>query len=288
MRKAFCTLLLLGAAGCAIPMAAHDRARLDMNQSYICMGPNGELAQETYADEVASLSPMRCPAPARYIRLPWCVANDMAPPDTAAMWRDRLRDARDNSLHGDGFEGRTYCAAVKGGPPLPPPVPTTAAVQPRLRAQVPIVGFNKEAIRSEVEKDVGDVLGGEAVQLAKTASSSIMVTLHQGLPRPIQRANGSWTYEGPSAAVAIRTAQGWMAWRKEGHLPLSVAASEEIDRILADPEFRREPAYVEPTCTDAGAQRLVLRHLGRESVRQQSCGGSGLTYRLFRLVLDTP
>ena len=87
------------------------------------------------------------------------------------------------------------------------------------------------------------------------------------------------------ANALVRTGGGWSGWKSGAPNPLGAAAAVEIERILADPAFWREEDFVRPTCTDAGARRLFVRRGAHQTVRQQSCGGVGLTGRLFDLVL---
>ena len=148
-----------------------------------------------------------------------------------------------------------------------------------------MAGFNAAAVREIVRGHVRARFGAAALADMDAAPAALMATFHQGLPRPIQCPDGSWTYEGPSVGAARRLDSGWIAWRHGGWRELPAATSGEIDRLLADPALWREPDYDPPSCTDVGAQRLVIRHGGRETVRQQGCGGSGLTDRLSELVL---
>lgn len=152
----------------------------------------------------------------------------------------------------------------------------------------PMASFDGAAVRAEVEADVAARLGAEAVRLAAAAPSSILVTHHQGLPRPVRNADGSWGYEPPGANAMIRTTAGWRGWAGTESRAVSPAKAAEIERIFAEASFWAEPEVVPPTCTDAGARRMVLRHAGRVTVRQQSCGGVGLTGRLWELVYSGP
>ena len=150
-------------------------------------------------------------------------------------------------------------------------------------------GFLADNVRVEVERDVGRRLGADAVRRLAAAGSSIMVTHHEGLPRPpVRQPDGSWAFEGPGANAVVRGERGWTGWAARETRPVLAARAAEIDGILADPAFWREPDHVAPTCTDAGARRLVVRHTGRIAVRQQSCGGVGLTGRLWELVFGGP
>jgi hypothetical protein len=171
--------------------------------------------------------------------------------------------------------------AERAGPPVPP-----------LRLPPPIEpgigGFSADHVREWTERYVEYRLGREALQLARSAPTSIMATHHQGLPRPVQNADGSWGYEPPGANAMVRGSAGWTGWAGADRRAVSPAKAAEIDRILADRAFWSEADYVPPTCTDAGARRMVIRHSGRVTVRQQSCGGVGLTNRLWELVYGGP
>lgn len=174
------------------------------------------------------------------------------------------------------------CTAV-GDSAAPP-----QTVQPPPALDLPMAGFNAAAVGEAVEADASARLGAEAVRLAAAAPASILVTHHQGLPRPVQNADGSWGYEPPGANAMIRGSAGWTGWVGSERRAVSAGKAAEIDRILTDPVFWAEQAYLPPTCTDAGARRLVVRHAGRLTVRQQACGGAGLTGRLWELVYSGP
>jgi hypothetical protein len=152
----------------------------------------------------------------------------------------------------------------------------------------PFSGFNAAAIRDGVERLVAWRLGADALRLAQAAPSSILVTHHQGLPRPVRNPDGSWGYDAPGVNALVRGPGGWTGWTGRNRLPVSTAKAAEIDRILADAAFWAEPDHVPPTCTDAGARRMVVRHADRTVVRQQGCGGQGLTNRLWELVYGGP
>jgi len=211
-----------------------------------------------------------------------------------AGWQSRCRGMKNGPL------ALLLAAAACTAPPpadVPPsPEPTEpprgagTADEPRvpLPPEPPISGFSAAHVREWVARHVAARIGAEAVTLAEAAATSIMVTHHQGLPRPVRNADGSWGYEPPGANAMVRTADGWTGWSGRERRPVSGARAAEIDRILADPAFWAEPDHVPPTCTDAGARRLVVRHAGRAAVRQQSCGGVGLTGRLWELVYGGP
>jgi hypothetical protein len=156
------------------------------------------------------------------------------------------------------------------------------------RPDTPIAGFDARRVREEVAGHVAARLGGDAARLAAAAATSVMATHHQGFPRPIQYADGTFGYEAPGANAVVKGTAGWAGWSASAERPVAAARGTEIDRILADPAFWAEPDHVPPTCTDAGARRLVVRHAGRIAVRQQSCGGEGLTGRLWELAFGAP
>lgn len=195
--------------------------------------------------------------------------------------------------------GMASCAAPPAAAPEAQPEPLPWPGEPPNRQyeqpkgggpvhDPPLAGFDAAEVRRSVETHVAARLGAEAVRLAGASSSSVMVTHHQGLPRPVQNADGSWGYEPPGANALVRGAAGWSGWAGTAQRPVAAARAAEIDRILADPAFWAEPAYIRPTCTDAGARRMVVRHAGRIAVRQQGCGGEGLTNRLWELVYGGP
>jgi hypothetical protein len=128
-------------------------------------------------------------------------------------------------------------------------------------------------------------LGNEAADEVLAAEVSLVATYHSGLPKPVQRPDGSWGYEGPFANAAIRTREGWIGWKAGTRRPLPGAAAAQIQAILRDPAFWNEREGARPTCTDGGARWLAVRFGSRATERQQTCAGTGLTGRLFDLVL---
>ncbi|HEY0012754.1 MAG TPA: hypothetical protein VGB79_07865 [Allosphingosinicella sp.] len=175
----------------------------------------------------------------------------------------------------------TACAPVAGIEATPPPAAARDAAEP-------VPGFDPQQVRQEVEQHVAARLGPEAARLAAAASASLMATHHQGFPRPIPNAHGSVSFEGPGANAMVRGTGGWAGWSGTAQRPVASARTAEIDRILSEPAFWAEPDYAAPGCTDAGARRLVVRLAARTAVRQQSCGGTGLTGRLWELVFAGP
>jgi len=77
------------------------------------MAPDGREARELFG----SSGSVTCPAPARFIKQPFCEAAPSPPSDMRAFYRARAIAARDGSLEGDSFEGQPYCVFRKMGPP---------------------------------------------------------------------------------------------------------------------------------------------------------------------------
>jgi len=183
-------------------------------------------------------------------------------------------------------------APVRAGASRNPPPAERVEPAGTRRAPPPlepgIAGFSADHVREWTARHVEYRLGPEALRLASSAATSVMVTHHQGLPRPVQNPDGSWGYEPPGANAMVRGPAGWTGWAGEESRAVAPARAAEIDRILADPAFWAEPDFVPPTCTDAGARRLIVRHRGRTAARQQGCGGTGLTGRLWELVYGGP
>ena len=182
-------------------------------------------------------------------------------------------------------------AAPEATPPVEEPAHKPAAERTTgfdPGREPPIAGFNADHVREWVRRHVAARLGPDAVRIAEAAEASVMATFIQGLPRPIQNADGSWGYEPPATNALVRERGGWLGWTGRERTTVSAAKAAEIERILADPAFWRERDYVAPSCTDAGAMRLVVRYRGRSVARQQSCSPVGLTGRLWRLVLEGP
>jgi hypothetical protein len=102
-------------AGCAAaqPTSLHSSTDLQPGMAYICLAPDGTLARETFEPSGS----VTCPAPARYVSQPYCKEVPAPPRDILAYERARGIAARDGTLIGDLFEGQSFCAVPKRGPP---------------------------------------------------------------------------------------------------------------------------------------------------------------------------
>lgn len=254
----------------------------------MCMAADGQwTAETTVVDPATGEGRTYCPAPARYVLLPLCAPGERRPEERPELFRARLEAARDNSLHRDSFEGQSFCHPVLSGPPLPPPLPPQPLQEPRAEPRPPGIVFDEAEVRTYVEQQVARKLGGKALAEAQAAPSSVMAVIQQSMPRPIQRPDGSWTYEGPWVNSVARTAQGWTGWKSGQSQPLPPSLGAELDRMLADPALWREPAYASGEgCLDGNAYSLVIRHSGRTKVARQICMPRGVTGRLAGTVIN--
>jgi hypothetical protein len=90
----------------SIHSMAYDFGPTEM---FICMGPDG--GQLGWDDTRAATGQrmIGCPAPARIVLVPACAPGQSAPQESAALRFARVKDAFDNSLYGDNFEGKPHC-----------------------------------------------------------------------------------------------------------------------------------------------------------------------------------
>ena len=76
-----------------------------------CMLPDGELTAWSSGQGAADPHPYgACAAPARFVIVPVCAPGQLPPDEAPAAFAARARLSRDNSLVGDSFEGRPFCA----------------------------------------------------------------------------------------------------------------------------------------------------------------------------------
>jgi len=168
--------------------------------------------------------------------------------------------------------------------PLPPPPPGPSVSDATLP---PLPSRALTPFAEEVASDLRTRLGSKVVDEVLSATSFVMVTFQQALPRPVQKPNGSWSFDGPAGNALMRTRDGWVGWRDGQKQAIAPAISSEIDAILRDNAFWGERDYNgPPRCMDGGARRTVVRLGSRSADRQQSCEGEGLTERLFGLVFQ--
>ena len=94
---------------------------------YWCLTPAGETTGFTTQGENSSYAGATCAAPNRFVQVTVCRdgqvpaddehglrANGRPDSEVAALLAARLRLSRDNSLVGDRYQGRSFCA------PMPP------------------------------------------------------------------------------------------------------------------------------------------------------------------------
>lgn len=154
------------------------------------------------------------------------------------------------------------CVASK----VPPP---TAEVRPL--DSFPS-GPNAALARSDVLSTARARFGEEALAQALASPGYLVVKRFAGFVAPPPDAGPEWRAPTPSALL-MRTNAGWSAATADGWRSLSAAASAELDGMLADPAFAREPAYT-PACPDFGASLAVVKRPGaRESIRNAQCSG---------------
>ncbi len=129
-------------------------------------------------------------------------------------------------------------------------------------------GPSESSVRAYLEQRIVQRLGQEGLIAARRAPTSIMV---DGI-------YGEFAEVWPR--ILIRGRSGWTLWSRGGVAPLPRGVGAELDRLLADRAFWREPGFsYEQRCT-GGARVAVIRYRGRERVTRQDCGPAGLVGRL--------
>lgn len=168
-------------------------------------------------------------------------------------------------------------------------VPATRPPDPAARSEEFRPGFDPVRVRADLEKTARDRFGSAPTDAALKADTFLIAKHYHGLPLPpIVQADGTYRYPDPPFAMLIRRNGQWLAVRKDGFAPIAPDKAEAIDSTLREDAFWKEPAYVEPGCTDAGASLLWLKMPGKPLlVRQGSCGGSEHSQRAIFLALDS-
>lgn len=110
MRHILLPALLL--CGCTSVAPIHElRSPIPLGLWAWCMAPSGALQAWTSGQGAAG--PHRygtCAPPARFVVVAACAPGQLPPAETPATFAARARLARDNSLVGDSFEGKPFCA----------------------------------------------------------------------------------------------------------------------------------------------------------------------------------
>ena len=164
----------------------------------------------------------------------------------------------------------------------PPPDPRAAG-----RGERP--AFDPAEVRRDLEGSARARFGDALVDEALASPAFVLAKHYYGLsPPPILQPDGSYRFPEPPTAMLIRRDGAWLAARAGGGFaPVDPAKAAALEAALGEPAFRSEPAYLEPTCTDAGASLLWLKLPGRPTLfRKGACGGTARTERAVFLVLD--
>ena len=103
----------LFAAACAHAPPVHELGGpLPEGEWAWCMAPNGEVVGWTSSPGEAAGTHGICASPARFVLVPVCREGQVPPDESAEARAARVRLARDGTLHGDGLNGRPFCAPV--------------------------------------------------------------------------------------------------------------------------------------------------------------------------------
>ena len=125
----------------------------------------------------------------------------------------------------------------------------------------------------ELESRMRKYFSQGAIAAARRAPSSIMAV----------GAYGDFVSRVPRGLL-IRQGAGWRRWAGDRFHAVPSELSREIDSILANPDFWREPSNHRGRCT-GGARLMTVRHKGLERSSSQSCEPAGLTGRLSHIAV---
>ena len=103
-------LLAPAAAGCTSMAPIHVLPQaIPQGKWAWCMLPGGEITAWTSSGGARSEG-ATCAAPARFVIVTVCRDGEVPPDESPAVRAARVRLSRDNSLVGDRFQGRPFCA----------------------------------------------------------------------------------------------------------------------------------------------------------------------------------
>jgi hypothetical protein len=143
---------------------------------------------------------------------------------------------------------------------------------------------NGSRVQADAEREFGEIAGDAALAEVRRARRSILLRQPVSLPPMVRQPDGSFRPDRGSTAAVVRTDGGWTRIVPGGRSPLAADAAAELDRLLANDGFWREPAFPAFTCLDGSSQILVVRHDGRVRTSAQNCGSSGITGRIGHIV----
>ncbi len=160
-------------------------------------------------------------------------------------------------------------AACTAAPPQPEPAAATVITAERPLQTLP-AKVDLSVVRSDLVATAGERFGTGALNEALAAPSYLIAKRFAGMLPPPPPGETTREYV-PPAALMMKRGRTWMIATEAGWRPATADAVTEIDRVIADGSFWREPATNLP-CPDYGASLLVLRVPGhRETVRKSSC-----------------
>lgn len=132
-------------------------------------------------------------------------------------------------------------------------------------------------VQAHVEADLERAFGAKAVEVARSAPTSVMLAWH----------HGSFNRTEPRIRMAVKEASGWRLWADDRAEPRRIEHSRAM-RIEAylkrDLLWEEVPFHPAMDCPDSGAIMMVIRHRGKVRVARQSCGPALLTGELAVLV----
>ncbi len=90
------------------------------NAATLCLdqlgGNHAPICSSQSASRIASAPDIcQCRGPYRQVDAPWCAKGERPPADSAAFERARAKAAKDGSLFGDSYQGRTMCVPLGSG-----------------------------------------------------------------------------------------------------------------------------------------------------------------------------
>jgi len=117
-------------------------------------------------------------------------------------------------------------------------------------------GFSAQEVKTDLERAIVERFGPAALKRAISAEGYVLSRHYQGLPQPIAPGEAPRL---PLAALLLLEQGIWYQADTGGSFSaLSSVQQRDWLAVLADPGPWAEPAFADPTCTDAGATYLIV------------------------------
>ena len=159
-------------------------------------------------------------------------------------------------------------------------VAQSPAVAPSIEQPLRVMpaGLDAARVRADLIATARTKFGDAAVDRALADPTHLIAKRFAGMvPPPPPGTPADWAPPTPTALL-IRTEQGWMTATESGWRRANAEAAAEIDALLAQSRFWKEPDYT-PACPDFGSSNLLLKVSRRsETLRIAQCTSAAASF----------